>query len=49
MVRGTNGVADWEDTVCVSALMVQEIKRIIKDSEIIKYAALWCFSSWSSS
>lgn len=24
-------------TVCVSALMVQEIKRIIKDSEIMKY------------
>ena len=24
-------------TVCVSSLMIQEIKRIIKDSEIMKY------------
>jgi len=26
-------------TVCVSAAMIQEIKRIIKDSEILKYAS----------
>lgn len=26
------------DTVCVSSAMIQEIKRIIKESEIIKYA-----------
>lgn len=31
-------IADGEGmTVCVSASMVQEIKRIIKDSEILKY------------
>ena len=33
-------VADGRYTVCVSASMIQEIKRIIKDSEIIKYAFL---------
>jgi hypothetical protein len=26
--------------VCVSSLMIQEIKRIIKDSEIMKYVPL---------
>jgi len=26
-------------TVCVSAAMIQEIKRIIKDSEILKYGS----------
>lgn len=33
-------VADRRYTVCVSASMIQEIKRIIKDSEIIKYVFL---------
>ena len=27
-----------QDTVCVSSAMIQEIKRIIKESEIMKYA-----------
>jgi len=26
-------------TVCVSSLMIEEIKRIIKDSEILKYVS----------
>lgn len=33
-------VADRRHTVCVSASMIQEIKRIIKESEIIKYVFL---------
>jgi RNA-binding protein YhbY len=31
-------VANDAAVVCVSSSMIQEIKRIIKDSEIIKYA-----------
>ena len=27
-------------TVCVSSLMVQEIKRIIKESEVLKYVSI---------
>lgn len=34
--------------VCVSSLMISELKRIIKDSEIMKYVVGFCSDSEAS-
>lgn len=36
--KGEATQADWK-LVCVSDALVQEVKRIIKESEILKYAS----------
>jgi hypothetical protein len=40
-IRSSNNTDDLTgNIVCVSSAMIQEIKRIIKDSEIMKYETL---------
>ena len=43
------GQKDTKFAVCVSSLMIDEIKRIIKDSEIVKYVqVLMCLHPYES-